>query len=85
MAAGDVTDGVRHRQNRQAEGKSDPDKADPEMGEPGGQHGGTAAPEHQPECAKKLCHNATRYIDTHRTSSLAVQFTACTFEGDRKP
>jgi len=49
-----MSDGIGHCQDRQAERERDSDKADPEVWKTGREHGGAAAPENQPECAKKL-------------------------------
>jgi hypothetical protein len=44
MPARDVTDGIGHGQDRQAEGHRHTDEADPEFGETGGNNGAAKAP-----------------------------------------
>ena len=65
MAARDMTYGIRHRQNRQAEGQRDADKADPEIGKTRGQDRGPASTKCEPECAKELGYASSRQIITH--------------------
>src|SRR3954463_9462148 len=48
MAAGDMTDGEGHGQNRQAEGQGHADETDTQSRKGGGQHSRTASAQHQP-------------------------------------
>ena len=54
MAARNAAHRIGHGQNRQAEGEADPEPADADIEIAGGQHGRTAAAEHQPESAEKF-------------------------------
>jgi hypothetical protein len=54
MAAGYVTDGISHGQNRQPKSASYSQKTDAGIGETGSQHRGPAASKNQPECSDKL-------------------------------
>jgi hypothetical protein len=52
VAAGNVPNGETHRQDRQAKGQRHAHKSDAKVGESGGQNGGAAASEYQPESAE---------------------------------
>ena len=54
VPAADVADGVGHGEHGQAEGEGDAEVADADVRDPGGQDGGAAAAEHQPEGAEEL-------------------------------
>ena len=54
MPARDAADRIGHRHHGQPEGQGHAQKADPDLGEGGGQHGTAAAAKDQPECAERL-------------------------------
>jgi len=56
VTAGDVANGVGHREHGQTEGEGDPDEADPQLRIRRGQHRGAAAPEHEPRSPDEFRH-----------------------------
>ena len=67
MPARHMADRIGHGQHGQAEGERDAEKADPEIGKPGGEHGSAAPAEHQPERSEELGGNSPPHVYVHRS------------------
>lgn len=72
MSTRNVAQGIGHGNNGQAEGEGDAGKADPECGKGGGQNGGAAATEHQPEGAEAFRGESTTQCHGWPSSSRAA-------------
>ncbi|HET9265966.1 MAG TPA: hypothetical protein VFO14_23150 [Vicinamibacterales bacterium] len=87
VTAGDMPDGVGHRQQRQAEREGNAEQADSDVGKCGRQHGTAAPAKHQPEGAdelrcQRLCHHVV-HSSKHGMRPLCKVLSSCKKSADQ--